>query len=230
VLLDEELLAPIEALASTENTVCAVAGREASCWTIDSDSNDVTATDVELPSRVFSLVGGRDHFCGVFELGRVACWGDNSYRQLVVDGPASRDRPTMVRGISSAVSLAAGSGFTCALLRRGDVSCWGDRRLAERAASNRLSDIVAIAAHDNGACALRRYGRLLCWSGSTGPTEVAHLEERPMGAVALALAAQEGEVHRACIRAQSSVSCFSEGEWDTTAIVDRTYRQTPAER
>jgi alpha-tubulin suppressor-like RCC1 family protein len=84
-----------------------------------------------LPAPV-SLSLGSNHSCAVVEGGQVACWGDNSYRQLGVGQDAVRPVPALVPGLFSIFRVIAGGSTTCALmLEFGGASCWGNNTEGE---------------------------------------------------------------------------------------------------
>jgi alpha-tubulin suppressor-like RCC1 family protein len=72
-----------------------------------------------------SVTSGDDHTCGI-RVGRIYCWGDDTYGQLG-DGAAGGSRATPAPIASAATdwtSVSAGNYHTCAV-RAGRVACWG---------------------------------------------------------------------------------------------------------
>ena len=60
-------------------------------------------------------------------MGRVDCWGDNTYGQLG-DGHASGGYspiPVRVEGPANTIQITAGSAHACAILSDGSMRCWG---------------------------------------------------------------------------------------------------------
>ncbi|MFN7148724.1 MAG: choice-of-anchor U domain-containing protein [Microthrixaceae bacterium] len=78
-------------------------------------------------SSSWARFGGVDpHTCAIVELGRVVCWGGNSYGQLGRGFTSfTSESPGEVNGISGATAISVGLTHGCALLAGGSVECWG---------------------------------------------------------------------------------------------------------
>lgn len=137
-----------------------------------------TSSDAFAPvvDPVAELALGRYHSCARRTSGTVACWGDNSSGQLGDGTTESKNLPTIVSGISTAVELGLGDGFTCARLASGRVLCWGRNdfgqlgngttRFSLRPSSvSEISDVTSLALGGNHACAVSA-GRVWCWGGN----------------------------------------------------------------
>ena len=86
------------------------------------------------PTEVGGLEGvaqisvGDTHACALLEGGSVACWGNNTSRQIGIETDSTDPvlSPTQVEGLSGeVVSIDAGYQDTCAVLTDGSVQCWG---------------------------------------------------------------------------------------------------------
>ncbi len=70
--------------------------------------------------------GGR-HTCGLTEMGRVKCWGDNKHGQLGNDSRFAHFKPVDVSALNSETTMiSVGLEHSCALTGSGEVKCWGD--------------------------------------------------------------------------------------------------------
>jgi alpha-tubulin suppressor-like RCC1 family protein len=83
---------------------------------------------------VRAVSGGAEHTCALLSIGRVKCWGDNSFGQLGLgdmnargDGPNEMGDhlPVTDLGVAPVVAVTAGRAHTCALSDDGTVRCWG---------------------------------------------------------------------------------------------------------
>lgn len=124
----------------------------------------------------YSVVsGGLSHTLIAREGGTVWAWGNNDSGQL---GPVngSKELPTEVRGVTSAVSVAAGSNFSAALLRDGSVSAWGAGDGTVKQVPG-IGGVTAISAGQNVLLALKNDGTVWQWTAGSGssPTKVTGL-------------------------------------------------------
>ena len=130
---------------------CAVTSDgKAACWGLNSSgqlgdgssSNSTVPVAVDLSGvlagkSLISISAGRVHTCAVSSDGLVACWGDNSNRQLG-DGftfgysnrPVAVDTGGALTG-RRVTSVSAGNSHSCALLSDGSASCWGTNNNGE---------------------------------------------------------------------------------------------------
>ena len=123
---------------------------------------------------------GPTHECAVLTDGRVACWGDNEFRQLGVETMGSRPGVVVrANGIENAVEVTAGARHSCALLRNGDVSCWGHNTFGELGSGDLLEafepvtvagvpPMTAISAGYQATCAVSDTGEVWCWGAGRG--------------------------------------------------------------
>jgi alpha-tubulin suppressor-like RCC1 family protein len=121
------------------------------------------------------LVAGSAHTCALTGVGRVLCWGDNSFGQLGDGTTEARVEPTPVVGLPSApVGLAAGAVHTCALLADGTALCWGQNlhgQLGDGSTENRSrpTPVVggltfsALEAGGGVTCGVTAGGVQYCW-------------------------------------------------------------------
>ena len=123
-----------------------------------------------------SVTSGDDHTCGI-RVGRIYCWGDDTYGQLG-DGAAGGSRATPAPIASAATdwtSVSAGNYHTCAV-RAGRVACWGrdnNGQLGDGTVNDTsdatpgliasgATDWKSVTAGAYHSCAIRA-GRVACW-------------------------------------------------------------------
>ncbi|MBX3217359.1 MAG: hypothetical protein KF850_35340, partial [Labilithrix sp.] len=112
---------------------------------------------------VVELALGERHGCGVFEGGKVACWGDNARRQLDADDRASHATSVAVDPPGAGVHVEVGGAHTC-VRAGGDgdrLRCFGaddegqlgdgDWSRGARVRSFVLGDAHTCAAYERGA-------------------------------------------------------------------------------
>jgi hypothetical protein len=134
---------PTAVAAGSEFTCVLTAADSVSCWGSNGSgqsnggppSGPVTApTEIPLPprspgERLVQLTAGDGHACVRTSAGRIACWGDNRWRQSGASvagwsAPAFLD-PGFGPGVE-VVDVAAGGQHTCAVGDNGRVRCWGN--------------------------------------------------------------------------------------------------------
>jgi alpha-tubulin suppressor-like RCC1 family protein len=133
---------------------------------------------------------GRDFGCGLIPLGRLYCWGLNSFSQLGAKPPegdsvcfeegtgvgASPCRLTPIRVAPQLVfsSVSAGDDFACGLTGTGKAYCWGSGtsgKLGNGGAAGASaptpitfgSSFTSISAGGNHTCAIGTGGTAYCW-------------------------------------------------------------------
>ncbi len=75
---------------------------------------------------IIGMTLGGSHACVWTDLGKAACWGNNSNRQAnPVSASASINTPTALLGLTGVTAMAAGSTHTCAIAND-VVRCWGN--------------------------------------------------------------------------------------------------------
>jgi alpha-tubulin suppressor-like RCC1 family protein len=121
---------------------------------------------VAIPAAASKLVGDARVACALTAIGRVYCWGDNSFAEcgtpkyrLSGDMDLIAPAPVEVANVHDALDVAAGM-TSCARLADGGVTCWGSAlgsRLNDKAASDFLlslprtgADARAIASRPPG--------------------------------------------------------------------------------
>jgi len=104
----------------------------------DSQGEMIELTQISLGSIPIQKVStGGLHSCGLFENGKVKCWGNNRFGQLGLEDSENRgdqpgemgsDLPFLNLGEGNNVSvleLSLGEQFTCARFSNHKVKCWG---------------------------------------------------------------------------------------------------------
>lgn len=124
---------------------------------------------------VVQVDAGTGFTCARRANGQVACWGDNSDRQLGSGTPvASSNTPVPVMGLTDAIHIATGRAHACAVRATGGVVCWGlnttgqlgDGSMASRptpVAVTGVTGAVEVAAGDDHTCARLAGGQVWCW-------------------------------------------------------------------
>lgn len=108
-----------------------------------------------VPARVtnaISVAAGNAHAVAVLNDGRVAAWGNNSYRQTAV--------PANLVGVKS---VAAGYNHTLALLQNGNVVAWGSNEFGETNVPSNVTDATSIAAGYCFSLVLLADGHVVAW-------------------------------------------------------------------
>ncbi|MEO7113819.1 MAG: hypothetical protein ABI183_25490 [Polyangiaceae bacterium] len=172
------------------------------------------------------VVTGLGFSCALLVDGDVACWGDNTRRQLGAFAKVSTSAaPKLVADVHDIKKLAAGDAHVCALSTTGAVTCWGDNASFQLGqldpspagptsvtAVSSVSDIATGAAH---TCVIQAgYGLPRCWGANdvlelghdsgTGPTPVSVTPSiTPPTATTIAA----GEQH-ACTLGTGGVACW----------------------
>ena len=130
--------------------------------------------DMPVVRDVRQVAAGNDHTCALDAVGRVFCWGDNTYGQLGDGTTTTRTTPTEVTGLGGvAVRVATNDFHTCAVLEDGSVRCWGrnqDGQLGDGSEIQRASPVTVIGVVDavevtvgrRLTCGRRRAGELFC--------------------------------------------------------------------
>ncbi len=131
--------------------------------------------------------------CALMKDGKVQCWGANDEAQLGVGDADDHLGGTTVIGVGGSpatrgLEAAGGDAFNCAILASGKASCWGSNA----------------------------YGRLGSGSAPTAlarspiPTEVVGLAD--------AVAMSAGESHACAVRANGTVLCWGNNDFDQLGL------------
>jgi alpha-tubulin suppressor-like RCC1 family protein len=141
---------------------------------------------VQLPNTLaVTAARGYRHSMILKADGTVWTFGVNDKGQLGDGTTESRDRPTLVPGLSDVVAISAGSGFSLALRRDGTLWAWGDNSQGQLGLGVEdaeahpapvqvpgLSDLHDIAAGKDHILAITAQGQLYAWglnqSGQVG--------------------------------------------------------------
>jgi alpha-tubulin suppressor-like RCC1 family protein len=146
--------------------------------------------------RVEAVSGGQEHTCALLAIGRVKCWGDNSFGQLGLGdmddrgdqaGEMGNALPVTNLDVAPVVAISTGAYHSCALSDDGTVRCWGanyDGQLGRGNVAQRgdLPDqmganlapvdlgtgrtATAISAGANHTCALLDDSTVKCWGAN----------------------------------------------------------------
>jgi alpha-tubulin suppressor-like RCC1 family protein len=112
---------------------------QAACWgnnafgqLANGSNGGFSDTPLLLGGGLIDAVGlnaGGIYTCALRVLGRVICWGDNTFGQLGIGNAGGlRDSPIAVStasGLIDATAVSAGGAHACALRADGAVFCWG---------------------------------------------------------------------------------------------------------
>lgn len=175
---------------------------------------------------------GQQFTCGLFDNGRVACWG-RSYEGYLGDGTTGDTyvpEPQMVPKsyVEGAKFLAAGPKTACAILSNGRMKCWGINpkgELAQGATSayNPIPGYVVsnekFTQLDGGyghTCAVTESGRVACWgesgNGRLGNNETSIDLSVPTYAynVSNAVKVTTGDRHTCAVLKDGTVKCWGQ--------------------
>ena len=147
----------------------------------------VDMTGVLAGKTITQISANSSNTCALDSLGRVYCWGDNSYGQLGDNSTTGSDVPVAV-DITGAlagktiVQIASGGDYTCALDSAGQVYCWGSNdfgQLGNNSTTDNTTPVVVgvpgllagktltqISAHFLHACAVDSDNNAYCWGGN----------------------------------------------------------------
>jgi alpha-tubulin suppressor-like RCC1 family protein len=190
-------LGPATALALGEVHSCALSGGKVLCWGTNTGgrlgeplagASELSAREVvtdpaagtALDQATMIASGGGAHTCAL-RLGKVLCWGVNTYGELGFDPATLPQRPSAaaVPGLDGVQSIDAAYGLTCAV--RGDgLWCWGNlfgpagtrvptstpTQVKGPAGLGTLTGVVRAAVGKNHVCALRSDATVWCWGAN----------------------------------------------------------------
>jgi alpha-tubulin suppressor-like RCC1 family protein len=130
------------------------------------------------------VCAGERHGCGIFNDGRVRCWGNNNEGQLGIgDRVSYYNYPYHIKPghpnisfVEAPLSLACGHRHTCVLLESGQVYCWGSNQHGQLGFSSdgdvlqptqstgvALEGVTGILARGAKTCVHDADLRLECW-------------------------------------------------------------------
>lgn len=92
-------------------------------------------------------VMGDNNTCAVTKLGKVFCWGSNTYGILAKDSYdlGMSEKPVEIPDVSGAKQVVVGYGHACVLIEGNIIKCWGANgygQLGEHSGSNSLTPIA----------------------------------------------------------------------------------------
>lgn len=176
-------LTRVSALRAGRDQTCALAGDGWSCFgraylasqrRAKGYQNNEAYSAPELESLV-QLSLHDETACGLFDGGKVACWGSGAF-SLLTGRPLNADGPLPVE-LAGALEVTVGPHHACAILSRGRVSCWGidsngklgrgrvlegyDPHGPEEIPG--LGGVTALALDVLGTCAVTDSSELYCW-------------------------------------------------------------------
>ncbi len=139
---------------------------------------------------VVALAAGANHTCALTDLGKIKCWGANSYGQVGTGSGSTSYVPAPVSpsGLEDKTffGISAERNYTCARDLGGKAYCWGsiDQRHQGPVYSPAIVaglNTVSVASIEVGrghACALSYSGQVYCWGeisdGQTGSGVISH--------------------------------------------------------
>jgi alpha-tubulin suppressor-like RCC1 family protein len=225
---------PVAQLALGVDSACA--RREdgtVMCWGYSGPEGRLgngTTLATSVPALVKDVTDAKDvsvgvnHACVVRKSGKVACWGDNTQRQVGDGTTTATTTPHEVIELADAKSVALGSSFSCALREGGTVVCWGangNGELGDKSKTVRsqplpvvgivgpATQVVAVA---SAACALTQTGDVYCW-GWEPINSVARTEAVKINGLtgAIALGGGPAAQHVCAVTNTGLVQCWGVG-------------------
>ena len=186
----EKAVAPLEICGDGHNT--AVAAEVADWFGGDEPAASGIVSNLILglvaadPAGGYTAVAaGKAHSCAITVEGAVACWGDDTHRQI--HEPAGRY-----------TAVSAGSGHTCGLRVDQAIVCWGlDDHGKTEAPTGRYTAVDAGVEH---TCGLRVDQAIACWGlNRRGQSDA------PAGRFT---AVSVGTLHTCGLRVDQTISCW----------------------
>ncbi len=198
---------------------------------------DACANDCTLPPGVKSIGLGWYHSCVVTQMGKVHCWGQNTYGQLGQGNTIAigdNELPKLVGPIdlgADAVAVVAGEFHSCALTTTGTVRCWGRSNVGQLGYGSITSigdtekpsavgdvdvggTVTQLAAGRDHTCALLQTGAVRCWGaatyGQTGHSNVITIGDTE-------LASAGGDIK---VDAMLKATAITAGEYFTCALLE----------
>lgn len=227
----------VVSIAVSKLTTCAVTASGAvKCWGINNygQVGDGTTTSRYSPTTVSGMSSGMldvtvgsNHACALDRIGRVYCWGQNTYRQLG-DGTtvAQQLLPVAVAGLSKGFErFSAGNNHTCAVSVDGSSYCWGDNSSGQlgngkvaaygsQALISEMGGVVAgIDAGKLHTCGVFPTGTVMCWgsnsNGQLGDNSVVNrLVPVPVNQLVDAVQISAGAEHTCAMSQDGGISCW----------------------
>lgn len=188
-------------------TTCGIRAGSLYCWGgngIDSGGTahgslglgTFTTTDYHTPQLVSaSITDWKEldvdgyYACALRSIGRLYCWGENTWGNLGDNTMVDKNVPTQVRDSAGTgywsdwTKFSVGTDNTCAIRSNGRLYCWGDNTNGELGdgtttqrsrpgeVSGGFSDWVYVAGEHNHNCGIRNGNRAYCW-GANGSGQV----------------------------------------------------------
>jgi hypothetical protein len=199
-------------------------------------------TPPAIPTPV-RLASGFTHTCALFDDGKVACWGTNTYGQLGNGSTVSGTTPVGVLGLSDVVQIDSGLSHTCALTDSGDVYCWGRNQAGQLGQGDvnssavpvkvaGVSNAVSVATGYFHSCAASSAGTSVkCWgAGAFGAlgngSEANALTATAVGSFGTVQRLYAGHQSTCASMTTSLVQCWGETAYDAVTGTQR-FSTTP---
>jgi alpha-tubulin suppressor-like RCC1 family protein len=154
-------------------TQATASGQSSAPTETSSDANDTT-TAAAIPHEWSVVAIGEEHGCGVDELARLFCWGNNANGQLGLTGTGARGPTEITTPMTNWITVAAGRAHTCAIsdahelwcFGKGDTGTLGTGSLQAIQPPTRVESRIgwaSIAGFDGHSCAVDLDDSAWCW-------------------------------------------------------------------
>ena len=167
--------------------VCSANACRTSCSAVADCRSDYFCAASACHRDVVSISSGGYHSCAVLGDGRVYCWGETTFGQLLGDGSTMGQTittPVQVAGVTNATKVSAGYTATYVTTTAGGVTSWGSANSGEigdgtttgglrsptavvTSTGSPLTGVTGLAASNGAACASTATG-IYCWGANGG--------------------------------------------------------------
>ena len=200
-----------------------------------------------------TIAAGDSHVCAI-RLGRIYCWGDNSYGQLgdgttvsksTAVGPLKLSDGTILENV---VSVDAQDTATCAVTVAGLMYCWGVETNGEfgdgtavsttrsyptlvlAAANTPLTGVVGMATGSAHTCAIRTGGELWCFGyngyGQLGDATTTN-RGYPVKVIASGVQQVSADYYQTCAIVSGAAKCWGLNNYNQLGDGTSTSRSVP---
>ena len=180
-----------EKISSGDKHVCALlSDKTIACWGLNKSGQlgDTTVNDAAVPrlvggslplTDVADIAAGGGHSCAIVALGKLKCWGSDSFGQLggISFGPfisAPKDVPTA----SQYKGIALGDHHTCGLDTNSTVACWGANEFGQLGNGKNIAvpipvvipnllSVRSVKVGKNHTCVVTTDNVLKCWGNNS---------------------------------------------------------------
>jgi len=212
------------------------AKKELSCWGpndsgklgLDPESTAKSTKPIVISGlkEVEDVSIGQAHICALLASKSVACWGENSFRQLGERDVKESWQPSLVLGIGDVQKIEAGYTHTCALHSDQTVWCWGSNSEGRLGTQSRtgharptqvpdLEGVIDLVLGEEHSCALMADKTVKCWGnnnyGRLGDPEDGH-SHKPQTVPGLreVVSIAAGENHSCALIKDGTVFCWGQ--------------------